>query len=152
MTPIDGAANISGFKELAKISRLNLICSYKMLAKPVSQPYLNILRSREKKYEGRLASKIDEWNLEVGQLIKFYDPADPEIYTIALLKFPDFGAAYDQLGQRLLPGKTRAAVIELYNNIYHYPDEIVNSENSSKLIQDVGVVAIGFNQLAVPED
>lgn len=106
-----------------------------MLAKVVSQPYLDQIRSGRKTYEGRLASKIDEWGLELGQFIKFYDEHNSDISVvvkvISLTKFPDFGTAFDEFGDKLIPDKTRNEVVQIYNDIY-----------SPDLIRDIGVVII----------
>lgn len=137
-----------------------------MLSKPIrnshQEPYLDWIRSGAKQYEGRLATKMDEWGLHVGQYIKFYAESDVGDHVVvkvtSLLIYPDFGSAFDELGEKLIPGgkvefylgsnKTpqynRTEVVDLYNNLFHYPDETLETGVPSKLILDTQVVAIGF--------
>jgi ASC-1-like (ASCH) protein len=89
----------------------------------------------EKRYEGRLATKIKDWNLYIGKRIKFF--TDDGCYAIvevtSLLTFTDFGSAFDELGSALIPERTREQVVEMYNEFF-----------SEETIRQVGVVAIGF--------
>lgn len=111
-------------------------------------PYLDWIKSGEKTYEGRLKSKIQEWNLKIGQRINFYDKENSEswvlIEVISLPTFPDFGTAYDTLGSQLIPHKTKKEVIKLYNNLFHYTDEEISDTEPSQMIKDKGVVAFGL--------
>lgn len=131
------------------------------LRKPIqntpSAPYLSWIQSGIKTYEGRLATKIREWELRVGKKIVLFDADNAESYVRAeiteLLNFPDFGAAFDQLGTTLIPGgKTRDEVVRLYNGMYCYhfenPDEIPPGE-PSQMIRVEGVVAIKLRILDI---
>lgn len=130
----------------------------KPIKNPPSDPYLDWIKFGTtenvfKKYEGRLQNKIIEWNLKIGSRIKFYDQDNPESWVLVevtgLPTFSDFGAAFDALGQELIPERTREQVIALYNGLFHYPDENLdklNKENAtSRMIREMGVVAIGFS-------
>jgi len=124
-----------------------------LLKKEIQIKYLSMIKEGTKKYEGRLADKIDEWNLYPGKLIKFYDPADPNSWVLVrvtdLLIFSDFGKAFDELGSDLIPNQTRNSVIKLYNNIYKYPNEKLIANKPSKMIQDKSVVAIKIKVLSM---
>lgn len=63
-----------------------------------------------------------------------------------LLLFEVFGQAYDVLGDKLIPGSNRNEVITLYNNLFHYQGEDVTilNNNTSRMISEQGVVAIGI--------
>lgn len=91
------------------------------LEKPIQSPYLDWIKSGQKTFEGRLKSKIDEWNLKIGMKIKFYDQDNKSLYVIvkvtSLLIFSDFGEAYDNLKDKLIPFKSRDEVIDLYNGL-----------------------------------
>lgn len=121
----------------------------KPIQNPKETPYLDWIKSGKKKFEGRLMMKIKEWNLEIGKKIKFYDQDDKTSFVIVevtgLPIFTSFETAFDALGETLIPERTREEVIEMYNNLFHYPDEILEPGKSSKMILDNGVVAIGFN-------
>lgn len=123
-----------------------------ILEKPIQNlkenPYLDWIKCGKKKYEGRLKTKINEWDLKVGKKIKFYDQNDPTSFVIveitSLPIFSDFGAAFDSLGKELIPGRTREEVVELYNGLFHYHDEILEKDKPSKMILNNEIVAIGF--------
>lgn len=121
---------------------------FKSIKNPRESPYLDWIKSGIKIYEGRLETKIQEWNLYVGKYIKFYDEEDPFSYVIvevtSLPTFDDFGEAYDYLGEALIPGKNRNEVIHLYNSLFHYPDEIIRNNIPSRMIRENRVVAIGI--------
>jgi ASC-1-like (ASCH) protein len=112
------------------------------------QPYLDWIKSGKKRYEGRLQTKILEWGLFIGKTIKFYDEDDHHSYVmckiIDLQTFDNFGLAFDMLGSELIPERTRNEVVNMYNDIFHYDDEILNQNITSKMISDNGVVAIGL--------
>lgn len=112
------------------------------LEKPIQSPYLDWIKSGQKTFEGRLKSKIDEWNLKIGMKIKFYDQDNKSLYVIvqvtSLLIFSDFGEAYDNLKDKLIPFKSRDEVIDLYNGLF-----------DSKMIKDIGVVCIGFKVVCI---
>lgn len=120
----------------------------KSIQNPQNSPYLDWIKFEEKQFEGRLKTKIEEWDLKIGRRIKFYDEANPDSWVLvtitSLPTFPDFGTAFDTLGSKLIPGRTRDEVISLYNSLFHYPDEVLEKGKPSKMIQDNGVVAIGF--------
>lgn len=103
-----------------------------------------------KRYEGRLRSKIGktEWDLFIGKYIKFYDEDDINSWVLVevtdLLVSDNFGNAYDALGYELIPGSNKRDVINMYNKLFHYTDEILIDGQTSQMISDVGVVAIGF--------
>lgn len=117
-----------------------------MLNKPIKNPYLDWIKSGEKVYEGRLYSKIKEWNLDVGMKIKFYDENNANSYVICkvveLLPFDDFGKAYDVLQNKLIPNNNKNGVITLYNKIFDN-DNFDDGVSSPKIL-NVGVVAIGI--------
>lgn len=66
--------------------------------------FLSKIISGEKKYEGRLATKVIEWNLKPGSVINFYS-SDKEVKCIVteLRYFKDFGEAFNTLGYSLMP-------------------------------------------------
>ena len=121
-----------------------------MLAKEINNdpehPFLDWIKSGTKTYEGRLLSRIKLWDLHVDKVIKFFDRDDQNswvlVKVISLSTFKDFGHAYDSLGDRLIPGYSRAETIELYNNIFLGPKDDDNDTNSNILSE--GVVAIGI--------
>ena len=135
-------------------NQLNLINKMSFIQKPIQNPednpYLDWIKSGEKQFEGRLKTKISEWKLDVGKEIKFFDQSNENSWVLckitSLYIFSDFGTAFDELGSTLIPGKTRDEVIKLYNDLFHYSDEIIEEikeGDSSKMIQTNGVVAIG---------
>jgi len=123
-----------------------------VLEKPIQNqkdhPYLDWIKSGKKTFEGRLMTKIKEWNLVIGKKIKFYDQNDQSSFVIveitSLPTFADFGEAFDVLGEKLIPARSKEEVIYMYNELFHYPDEIPVKNQPSKMIQDHGVVTIGF--------
>jgi ASC-1-like (ASCH) protein len=125
------------------------------LTKPIQNhpptPYLDWLKSGVKVYEGRLSTQIKKWNLFVGKKITFVDQDDDKSYIICeiidLPEFKDFATAFDALGNKLIPGKTKNEVIDMYNKLFHNKDEIIVTGITSKMISDVGVVAIGLKIL-----
>lgn len=127
----------------------------KLLAKSIQNhpdaPCLDWLKSEVKVYEGRLFTKIKEWNLFVGKRMKFFDQDNAGSYIICeitgLLEFRDFATAFDTLGDKLVPGKTKSEVIDMYNKFFRHSTEILVPEITSKMILDAGVVAIGLKIL-----
>lgn len=123
-----------------------------MLKKEVGHEYFLNIKEGKKVYEGRLFDKKQEWQLEKGKRMYFYDKEYPEcsimIEVTTCEKFSDFGTMYDKLKEKLLPNKSKEEAINIYNNIYHYPDENVEELNSkhhtSQKIKDIGALAIGF--------
>lgn len=119
-------------------------------------PYLDWIKSGIKKYEGRLKSKIIEWDLSIGSHIKFYDQNNPEswveVIVTSLSTFNDFGEAHDSLGNQLLP-VPRSDVVSLYNGLFHYSNvTTISNEFASQMIIDNGVVAIGFDLIATNDE
>lgn len=106
---------------------------------PPDSPYLDQMKLGTKKYEGRLATKIKEWDLFIGKEMKFVDGNNPNSWILIrvteLLQFNDFGEAFDALGSELIPNKTKTEVVELYANLF------CKSESEIRII---GVVAIGI--------
>ncbi len=124
----------------------------KEIQNPVESPYLDWIKMGNKIYEGRLKIKISKWCLSVGSRIQFYDKKNQDSYVLceitSLKIFNDFGEAFDLLGEELIPNNTREQVIKLYNELFHYDDEIIeNIVDSSRMIIDNGVVAIGLKVL-----
>ena len=76
-----------------------------VLKKPIQNyenaPYLDWIKSGKKQYEGRLKSKIKDWNLKIGKEIIFYDQENPDSWVLVkitcLLVFPDIGVAFDEI-------------------------------------------------------
>jgi len=91
--------------------------------------------------------------MEIRKEIKFYDQDNPNSFVIvritSLKVFSDFGVAFDALGDELIPGRTREEVIELYNRLNHYPNEVLITGIPSRMIQENGVVAIGFEIISI---
>jgi ASC-1-like (ASCH) protein len=125
------------------------------LSKELIEPYLGWIKTGQKKYEGRLMTKVYEWNLFPGFKIHFYDPlnneswVDVEVVNLHLLD--DFGSAYDMFGDELISNSDRNSVITLYNDLYHYSGEVMSEfwkGEVSKMIKDNRVVAIEVRVLA----
>lgn len=118
------------------------------IEKPIQRYYLELIKSGKKKYEGRLKSKVKDWNLEIGMKIKFYDQNDKSSFVIteviSLLIFNNFGEAFDNLKGELIPEKSKEEVINLYNGLFHYGDEVIESGVPSKMIKDIGIICIGL--------
>jgi len=125
----------------------------KPIKNPKESPYLDWIKYGDKKYEGRLQSKIIDWNLSVGTIIQFYDEENPQSFVVveitSLPLFDDFGMAFDELGSSLIPNKSRKEVVFLYNELFHYDGEKITENMPSKMIIDQGVVAIGFKIICV---
>lgn len=109
-------------------------------------PYLDWIKSGTKTYEGRTLNKIKDWGLFVGKQIKFFDKKNIDSYVICevteLLHFDDFGQAFDALGEKLIPNRTRNEVIRLYNGFYE-PNNKYEDGITSDFIKGLKVVAIG---------
>ena len=120
----------------------------KPIQNPTQSPYLDWIKSGKKRFEGRLRPKILEWKLSIGKQMVFFDPKQPDSWVLVkitqLLTYPDFGIAFDHLGSQLIPDRTRQQVVDLYNQLFHYPDEHFVENYPSQMIQDQGVVTIGF--------
>lgn len=156
-------------------------CLMKPILNKCDAPYLEWIKSGIKQYEGRLQSKITDWDLSIDKFekvkfekVKFekdkfekdkfkenkflilYDQDNPNNWVkceiTELLLFSDFGTAFDNLGDKLIPERSRNDVIHLYNKLFHYPDEYPNEFNdgvTSKCIIDNGVVAIGLKIISM---
>jgi ASC-1-like (ASCH) protein len=124
------------------------------LAKPIKNkpdaPYFDWIKDGSKTYEGRLKYKCKktEWNLYIGKKMYFYDEDNMNdvilIEITSLPIFTDFAEAFDVLEFSLIPNKSRKEVINMYNDLFHYDDEILIDGVTSKMIIKEGVVAIGF--------
>jgi len=104
-------------------------------------PWLSLIASGFKTYEGRTAIKIQEWNLEVGKRITFFcNDIEVNVLVTSLKQYGSFGDAFDDLGNALvpIPNSTRAGVERLYRE--YYTDEEVAK---------YGVVAIGVQVLGL---
>lgn len=125
-----------------------------ILSKPIKNNpdncYFDWIKNGPKTYEGRLKYKCEknEWDLYIGKEIHFYDednPTDGIIVEVTdLPTFKNFGEAFDLLGSRLIPNRSRREVVNMYNDLFHYKDEILYDDITSKMINKEGVVAIGF--------
>jgi len=142
-------------KKINKIYKdilLSIKMESKILAKPIrnrgNERYFDWIKSGLKTYEGRLCFKIEEWNLFTGKIMKFYDEDYPQDYIlvkiISLTTYDSFEHAFNHLGSKLIPNHSRIEVINMYNKLFHYDDEILIDGITSKMIMDNGVVAIGF--------
>lgn len=122
------------------------------LSKPIKNNpgYFDWIKDESKTYEGRLKYKRDEteWNLYIGKKMYFYDEDNHNdmilVEITSLPIFNDFGEAFDVLGYNLIPNRSKREVINMYNELFHYKDEVLHDGVTSKMINDEGVVAIGF--------
>jgi len=71
------------------------------------------------------------------------------IEVTSLPTYSDFGTAYDDLGSELIPHKTKNEVIKLYNDLFHNTDEKISDTETSQMIKDKGVVAIGMKVITM---
>jgi len=125
-----------------------------ILAKPIKNkpdaPYFDWIKDGSKIYEGRLKYKCNknEWNLYIGKKMYFYDEDYPmDILLVEITDLPiftDFAEAFDVLESNLIPNRSRKEIINMYNDLFHYDDEILVDGVTSKMIIKEGVVAIGF--------
>lgn len=122
-----------------------------ILCKPIrnqEDKYLDWIKDGSKTYEGRLACKIKEWDLQTGKMIVFYDEDNTDSFVlckiVSLSTFHNFGDAFETLGSGLIPNKNKTEVINLYNGLFHYQDEELKSGESSSMITTNKVVAIGI--------
>lgn len=105
-----------------------------------NEPYrwLDWIEDGSKKYEGRLARRF--WlTLKKNDIVTWFDDKDKFVTTkiVDIIKYTDFGAAFDELGSKLvpIPGITRDEVVKMYNDIFE--------EDTSKY----GVLAIKLKVL-----
>jgi len=106
---------------------------------------LTKIASGAKRYEGRLACKVQAWKLELGKCIVFHcDGKEVPCVVTELLFFQDFGEAYDTLGELLMPGMTRKTVVEMYNSFWAQPGERCDEHHPCLAIRLEGVVCIGL--------
>ena len=126
-----------------------------ILSRPIknreNNNYFGWIKNGSKTYEGRLKSKIEDWDLYVGKRIHFYDEDDCTdeilVEVTELLVFDNFGKAFDALGSNLIPNRLKPEVINMYNELFHYDKEILYDGITSRMINNKGVVAIGFKIL-----
>lgn len=109
------------------------------LHKNIQHPWLDLIENGLKKYEGRIRWK--DWiDVKIGDIIVFSDGIkDVNVIITDLRFYKDFGTAYDDLKEKLVPivGITRDEVIKIYENIY---------DPSS--IKEFGVVAVGVELIS----
>jgi ASC-1-like (ASCH) protein len=114
----------------------------KEIMNPIENPYLDWIISGKKTYEGRLANKIQEWDLHIGKEMIFFEKGNRDkwvhIRITSLPIFSDFGQAYDNLKDLLIPDSNCETVVKLYSSIFSMSEEE---------IRKIGVVAIGFKIL-----
>jgi len=125
-----------------------------VLSKPIKNkienPYFDWIKDGSKTYEGRLKYKCNknEWDLYIGKKMYFYDEDNIDnkilVEIIDLPIFKNFGEAFDVLGYKLIPNRSKREVINMYNDLFHYDNEILVDGVTSKMINKEGVVAVGF--------
>lgn len=102
---------------------------------PQDTPWLTWILEGKKRYEGRLSTKIEEWDLYIGKEMIFEcGSLNAHVRITSLLRYNSFGDAFDTLGTELVPidGITRDEVEDLYTRYYSRQD-----------VEKHGVVAIG---------
>ena len=99
----------------------------KFIQNTAEYPWLDWIEVGKKKYEGRLCK--EDWSkLKVGAKIVFSvkdsNRAPVTVNVTELKYYDDFGLAFDDLGQELIPisGITREKVIELYSEFFSDDD------------------------------
>lgn len=127
----------------------------KTIQNPPRTPFLDWIKAGKKTFEGRLKTKIDEWNLYIGKKIKFFEESNPKSWVIVeiicLEIFKNFDEAYDKLGYALIPEHSKVQVVDLYNKLFHYSDEKLENGKTSRMIDEIGVVAIGIKVISMNE-
>ncbi len=105
------------------------------LKKHVDSRWLRFIKTGEKKYEGRLL-KNDWVDVEPGDNIVFFnDDIEVDVVVRERLTFRSFEDAYDQLGERLLPGvKTSEEAADIYRQYFNTLD-----------VERFGVIVIRFD-------
>jgi ASC-1-like (ASCH) protein len=106
-------------------------------------PWLSFIASGFKIYEGRLANKIDEWDLYVGKrMILYCSDLEVDVVVTKLRLYHSFGNAFNALGGKLVPlhGITTHEVEELYREYFTDADVIKH-----------GVVAIKVDVLSIKQ-
>ena len=100
--------------------------------------WLNMIAHKEKIYELRLASKVNEWNLFIGKRITFYDDYEIIVSVTSLTIYNSVEDAFNHLGNKLvpIPRITKDEVLNLYRSFYG--DKISNR-----------VVAIGIKPIEI---
>jgi ASC-1-like (ASCH) protein len=108
---------------------------YGVWEKSIQQPWLNLIQSGIKKYEGRVYR--DDWaKLQIGDTIIFHcNKLEVKTVVNELRRYTDFCAAFIDLGQLLVPGVgvTIYEVEQLYYQYFTKAD-----------IKKYGVVAVGL--------
>ena len=114
----------------------NLLPRHHVSNSPIQ--WLNMIAHKEKTYELRLASKINDWDLFVGKRIIFYDDYEIIVSITSLTIYNSVEEAFNHLGSKLVSirGITKDEVLNLYKNIYG--DKISNR-----------VVAIGIKPIEI---
>jgi len=97
--------------------------------------WLDEILSGRKVYEGRLATKIQEWDLDVGKQLIFYDDYEIRVEVTDLKFYPNFVEAYHNLKSKLVPSEGQKWSDEKIRSFYHF--------YSDKDVKKCGVVAIG---------
>ena len=109
-----------------------------MLRKHVGQPWFDEIVRGQKTFEGRTGNKIEEWDLDVGKRMIFFNGDQEVCVEIHTLKtYTSFENAFQDLGWALIPraDMTAQKAGELYAQL-NIADPKVH-----------GVVAIGFHIL-----
>jgi ASC-1-like (ASCH) protein len=92
-------------------------------------PCLTAIKQGKKLYEGRSKKSVEEKGIKSGDVIVLTDMADVNSWArclvTELLPFPDFGSAYDVLGDLLIPDSNREDVVRLYAKLYPVEPESV---------------------------
>lgn len=126
----------------------------KSINNPADTPYLDWIKSGIKTFEGRLKTRVVDWDLHTGRIIKFVDTNDASSYAIVYVThwhtFTDFGAAFDSLGESLIPFHDRTQVIAMYNKIFEPENTHVDNVTCDTILRD-GVAAIGFKLIGTNE-
>lgn len=102
------------------------------LKKHCANPWLKYIQEGTKTYEGRLYREGWEEIRLLDELTLYNEDLEVRVLVTGLLYFNDFGEAFQELGEKLIPGcKSSAEASELY---FQYYSEIDIANN--------GVVAL----------
>ena len=90
--------------------------------------YDELFVTKRKKYEGRVATKINEWHLEEKPIIMFWEKDNPSRSTLCRVSdfkfYPGPSEAFDDLGDQLLPGLSRDEMVEFYYKTLGFEEAI----------------------------
>jgi len=115
------------------------------LQNPKENPYLDWIKAGVKTFEGRTSDKVAD--LKKGDMIKLYDRNDIDSQAICeiteLRYYEDFGKAFDELGEKLIPKRNKSEVISMYNLLYEKDNKFEDGVTCDH-IKKLGVVAIGI--------